>query len=100
MKSKEEIEIEFSRAMVQAQELEDVATAMLVLANDLNGNEITKFERSWKGSSADALSLKWRHLIQDMIDTAQGIEQISRSIRTTADLIYKAEKAAVMMAYY
>ena len=100
MKTKEEIEIEFSKAMTQAQDLEDVATAMLILANDLNVKEMARLEKSWKGNNGDALTMRWRKLIKDMMDTAQNIEQIAKSIRTTADLIYKAEKAAVMMAYY
>ena len=99
-KSKEAIEIEFSKAMNQAQELADVAKEMAMLANNLNGRELALLEKAWKGSNADAIGIRWRELITDMIDTARDLENISRSIRATADLIYKAEKAAVMMAYY
>lgn len=99
-KSKEAIEIEFSRAMNQAQELADVANEMVMLANNINCREISLLEQSWKGNNGDSIAIKWRELTQEMIDTAQNLENISRSIRSTADLVYKAEKAAVMMAYY
>lgn len=100
MKSKEEIEIEFSKAMTQAQELEDVAAAMMVLANNLSTREMTRLCNSFKGDNAEILLMKWRTLTSDMISSAKSLELIAKSIRTTADLIYKAEKSAIMLSFY
>lgn len=99
-KSKEAIEIEFNRAINQAKEIEEVAKEMVVLASNLNGRDLMLLEQSWKGSNADAIATKWKNLTSDMIDTSRNLENISRSIRATADLVYKAEKAAMIMAYY
>lgn len=52
MKSKEEIEIEFSKAYAQAQSVEDIATTLIGLANSISMTDIAAFEKSWKGENA------------------------------------------------
>lgn len=97
-KTKEEIEIEFAKAYSNAQELEDVAVALTGIASSIISKEIGSLEKGWKGNNATLLSIKSKTLSNDLFDTAQNLLMISKSIRSTADIVYKAEKAAVMMA--
>jgi len=98
LKSKESIEIEFAKAINEAQELENIASALTAVANSLITREIITLEKAWKGSNAMALSMKNRTLSADIFETAQNLYSVSKSIKTTAELVYKAEKSALMMA--
>ena len=99
-KTKEAIEIEFSRAISQADELDSVAASLSQLASSLSYGEMERLKKSWKGGNADMVILKWQELSQDMYDTAQNFMQISSAIRNTAALVYKAEKSAMYLAYF
>lgn len=98
-KTKEAIEIEFSKAMMQAEELDDMAGSLTVLANSLSCEKLERLRNSWKGGNADKMGKSMQELSQDMYDTAQNFVQISSCIRSTANLVYKAEKAALYLAY-
>ena len=98
MKSKETIEIEFAKAISEAQELENVAKSLASIANSIITKETSVLEKAWKGNNAMALSMKGRDLSADIFDVAQNLYSVAKSIRTTADLVYKAEKAAILMA--
>lgn len=98
MKSKEAIEIEFAKAINEAQELENVAKSLTSIANSIITKETVILEKAWKGNNSMALSMKGRDLSTDIFDVAQNLYTVAKSIRTTADLVYKAEKAAILMA--
>lgn len=99
MKTKEEIEIEFSKAYAQAQSIEEVANTLIGLANTISTKDMTYFEKAWKGENAMLLGMKGRDLSERIFGAAQDLVKVSESIRFSADLIYKAEKSAAMLAY-
>lgn len=98
MKSKEAIEIEFAKAINEAQELESIAGSLSSIANSIISKDIVSLEQAWKGNCASALSMKSRNLSSEMLTIAQNLFGVAKSIRTTAELVYKAEKAALFMA--
>lgn len=98
MKSKETIEIEFAKAIGEAQELEDVASALADIGNSIITKDIVMLEKAWKGNNSLALSMKNRTLSEDFFEAAQNLFSVAKSIRKTADLIYRAEKAAIFIA--
>ena len=98
LKSKEEIEIEFAKAYMQAQSIEEVADTLVGLANTINTRDLAAFERSWKGENATILSMKGRDISKEIYETAQDLIRVAVSIKSSAEIIYKAEKAAVLMA--
>lgn len=100
MKSKEEIEIEFSKAYEKAQLIEDIAGTLIGLANTINMTDLAAFEKAWKGENAMLLSMKGRDVSTDIFATAQDLIRVANSIKSSAELIYKAEKAAILLAYH
>lgn len=98
MKSKETIEIEFAKAIGEAQELENVASSLADIGNSIITKDMVMLEKAWKGNNALLLSMKNRTLAEDFFEAAQNLYSVAKSIRKTADLIYRAEKAAIFIA--
>lgn len=98
-RSKEEIEIDFSRAISQAQELEEIAKQLSNIARGHVEGAMAMLEASWKGENANAFEKKGKVITADMFDTADDLIKVARNIRTTADIVYRAEKAAIQICY-
>lgn len=98
-RSKAEIEIDFSRAICQAQELEEIARQLSNIAKAHLESAMELLEASWKGENADVASKKGQILTADMYETADDLIKVAKNIRNTAEIVYKAEKAAVQICY-
>lgn len=98
-RSKEEIEIDFARAISQAQELEEIASQLSEIAQAHVEGAILMLEASWKGENAIAFEEKGKMLTGDMYETADDLIKVAKNIRTTADIVYRAEKAAIQICY-
>lgn len=98
-KSKEQIEIEFSKAINQAQELEDIARELSTIANAHIESAITLLEKSWRGENGTCFCTKGRELTAEMFETADDLIKVARNIRNTANIVYKAEKASLQIIY-
>lgn len=98
-RTKEEIEIDFSRAICQAQELEEIAGQLSMIANAHIENAIKMLESSWKGENANLIEEKGQVIPTDIYETADDLLKVARNIRSTADIVYRAEKAAVQVCY-
>lgn len=98
-RTKEDIEIDFSRAISQAQELEEIARELSIIANAHIEGAMTMLENSWKGDNAVLMTKNGRILTEDMYDTADDLIKVARNIRNTADIVYRAEKAATQIVY-
>ena len=92
------IEIDFAAAYSQAKKLDDVADEMKRLANQQLNSTIGKIGSSWKGESATAYLNKAEIVRDNITQTAQSLASIAASIRSDAQRIYNAEKAALEIA--
>ena len=98
-KTKQEIEIDFSRAMNQAQELECLADDLSRIANNGVGSALLVLKNSWRGDAGKSIELAGKQTNDDIYRTADDLLRVARNIRKTADLVYKAEKAALNICY-
>ncbi len=97
MRTREEIEADFNRAVSQAQELEEIAGELSRIANTHVANALALLEKSWKGENAALFNSKGKLLTEDMFETADDLIQAARNIRSTADVVYRAEKKSVSL---
>lgn len=98
-RSKEDIEIDFARAISQAQELEEIACELSRIATAHVEGALAMLEKNWKGDNAGRFGDKSRVLSTQMLETADDLLKVSRSIKSTADIVYRAEKAAIQICY-
>lgn len=99
MKTKEQIEIDFSRAIGQAQELEEISKELSRVANAHIEGALRMLAECWKGENAAMFAGKSKVLTADMFETADDLIKVASNIRSTADIVYKAEKAAMEICY-
>jgi len=99
VRTKEEIEIDFSRAISQAQELEEIARQLSDISRAHLEGAMAILEASWKGDNANAFCKKEQILTSDMYEAADDLIKVAKNIRNTADIVYRAEKAAVRICY-
>jgi len=94
VRDKREIEIDFSMAIKQAQELEDIAVELARMAREDVDETLLTLKSSFTGDNGDYLNRKTDGIRVNMLDAADDLLKVSRNIRQTADIVYKAEKAA------
>ena len=98
-KTRREIEIDFSRAMNQAQELECLAGDLSRIANNRVESALLVLKNSWRGDAGESMELAGKKTIEEIFSTADDLIKVARTIRKTAELIYKAEKSAIGFVY-
>ena len=92
------IEIDFAAANAQANRLEDLAVKIQDLAEKQLSDTITLLSSGWSGESASAYLQKAEYVKDNITQTAKTLLSIAETIRTDAQRIYDAEKAAVEIA--
>ena len=98
-KTRQQIEIDFSRAMSQAQEIENIADDLSRAANRGAGPALLVLKNSWRGSTGESIELAGSGMNAEIYRTADDLLRIAKSIRSTADIVYRAEKAALSICY-
>ncbi|MCR5688181.1 MAG: hypothetical protein K6G58_09185 [Lachnospiraceae bacterium] len=98
-KSKREIEMDFSRAINQAQELERLADSLSRAANSGVESALLVLKNSWRGDAGGSIELAGKRTTAEIYSTADDLMRIARNIRATADIVYKAEKAAASVCF-
>ena len=98
-KTKNEIEIDFTRAIEQAQELENLAENLSRVANNGVESALLTLKNNWRGDTGESIELAGRRTISEIYGTADDLMQIARNIRSTADIVYKAEKKAADLCF-
>lgn len=98
-KTKREIEMDFSRAMSEAQELEHLADNLSRIANSGIESALLVLKNSWRGDTGGSMEIAGKRTTAEIYSTADDLIKIARNIRRTADLVYKAEKAALNMSF-
>lgn len=99
MKSKCEIEMDFERALAQAQELEEISDELSKIASAHVAEALEMLAKNWQGDNSKSFLRKSGGITTDMIETADDLLKIARNIRTTAGIVYKAESMARQIAY-
>lgn len=99
MKSKYEIEMDFSRAISQAQELEELSRELNTMATEHIRTALRILFSGWQGDSALIYQEKGEALTNDMLDTADDLIRVAKNIKSTANVVYTAEKAALQLGF-
>ena len=97
VKNRQEIEIDFSRAMNQAQEIEELAAHMTQMAMEHTDGTMKLIGSSFMGDNGKLFSQKADFARRDMFDTADDLMSLAKTIRQTADIVYRTEKSAIGM---
>ncbi|MCR5604138.1 MAG: hypothetical protein K6G27_10620 [Lachnospiraceae bacterium] len=93
--TKTEIDIEFKKAMEQADELEELSCTLCNISNIKIERALTLLTRSWKGQNAMDYLKNTKVLKDRLFDSAEILKDTAEMIRRTASVIYTAEMAAV-----
>ena len=97
MKSKKEIEMNFSKALSQAEELETLSKELSQMATDHIRGAIKMLMFSWQGDNSELFVEKGEILSMEMLDTADDLIKVAKSIAATANIVYNAESAAIQL---
>ena len=98
MASRDQIQMDFSRAQSQAGELEQIAESLDRLSNRDFPDTLDDLSRDWKGDNATKYIQKGYQLKESMADTARDLRNAAGSIRSIAQKIYDAEMTALRIA--
>ena len=98
-KTKLEIEMDFTRAIDQAIELEHLADDLSRIANNGVESALLVLKTSWRGDAGESMELAGRRTTTDIYRTADDLMRVAKSIRSTADIIYKADLKAANLIF-
>ena len=98
-KTRQEIEIDFTRAIDQAAELERLAVDLSRIANSGVDPAMIVIKNSWTGSASQSMPYDTRRAMADIYNAADDLLRVAKNIRTTADIVYKAEKKALKLCF-
>ena len=98
-KTRQEIEMEFTRAIDQATELERLAVDLSRIANRGVEPSLLVIRSSWEGGASESISYEGKKAMTDLYRTADNLLRVSRNIRATADIVYRAEKSAMKLCF-
>ena len=98
-KTKQEIEMDFSRAMNQAQELEILANDLSRIANNGLESALLVLKNSWRGDAGGSMELAGKATVSEIYRTADDLLKVANNIRRTADIVYNAEIAATGLSF-
>ncbi len=98
MKSLYAIEMDYQKAIGQANELDQLASQLETQANDNFPEIIRSVSDAWQGDNANKYVGKANKLPGKIKGAATDLRNIASTIRTVAENTYKAEKAAYEIA--
>ncbi len=98
-KTKYEIEMDYLRAMDQAKELDRLAADLSRIANNGIESAFLILKNNWRGDSNESIELAGRNTTAEIYRTAENLANTARSIRSTANIVYRAEKSALNLIY-
>ncbi len=98
-KSKREIEMDFTKAVNQAQELEALADSLSRIANSGVESALLVLKNNWRGDSGGSIEVAGKKTIAEIYSTADDLLRVAHNIRHTADIVYNAEIAARAVNY-
>ncbi|MCR5508496.1 MAG: hypothetical protein K6F34_07405 [Lachnospiraceae bacterium] len=95
MNIKAEIDIEFTRAMDQADELEELSGVICGIGSSKIDQALSLLAQSWRGDNAREYVNRVNMLKDRIYGCAEVLKETSELIRHTAERIYAAEMAAI-----
>ena len=98
-KTKQEIEMDFTRAMNQAQELEILAHDLSRIANNGVESALLVLKNSWRGDAGGSMEVAGKETVSEIYRTADDLLKVANNIRRTADIVYNAEIAATGLCF-
>lgn len=98
MSIKTKIDIEFKRAIEQADELDELSGRLCAIGSIRMDEALTLLNRSYKGQNALRYMDKANRFRERVYDSAEILKGTASMIRMTATLIYEAEMAALGIA--
>ena len=98
-KTRQQIEMDFSRAISQAQALEHLADDLSRIANSGVESAFLVLKNSWRGDAGGSMEPAGKEAINEIYRTADNLMRVARNIRSTADIVYKAEKKAADLCF-
>lgn len=98
MKSEAAIRFNFNKAVNQANQLSDLAVQLKQLANNNLDQTMVTVSHSWSGDSASLFLGKCGKAKEDILKTANQLEQTASAIKRAAQKVKQAEEAARQIA--
>ncbi len=95
MSIKTKIDIEFKRAIEQADELDELSGRLCLIGSVRIDEALQLLNKSFKGQNASDYTDKALHLKDSVYESAEILKVTASMIRMTASLIYEAEMAAL-----
>ena len=95
MSIKAEIDIEFKRAIEQADELDELSGRICNIGSTKMDETLALITRSWKGQNSMDYINRAGALKDRLFESAEILKGTAGLIRNTAQLIYAAEMAAI-----
>ena len=95
MTRKDRIEIDFARAISQAQELEDISGELSMMAKNHVADALKMLSICWSGDNAAEFLKRGETIVPDLYETAEELVHTAKNIRYTAEIIYRAELNAI-----
>lgn len=90
-RTKREIEIDFNRAVNQAQEIEDMAKELGSIANSNMDDSMIVLKKCFLGSTGNAVANIGEEIGLGLLRAADDLLNVARNIRQTSKIIYNAE---------
>ena len=91
--------MDFAKAIDQADELEHLAEDLSRIANNGVESALLVLMNSWRGDASRSTELAGKRTTADIYRTADDLIRVARNIRSTADIVYKAEIKAVNLCF-
>ena len=98
IKTTEQIELDYTKAMSQANELESIAEDLNSLANVDMSASLGTIKTAWSGENGDLFSSKAGSLQSQIAANARAVNKIAANIRKTAKSIRDADLKALAIA--
>lgn len=98
MKSAAQIRMDFRAAMNKADELDELARRMKIIAVRDYSDAMYRLSAAWTGEAASAYQTKGNQLKEKMIQDASELSRIASVIRRVAKRLYDTEMEACMLA--
>ena len=92
------IEMNFSRAKRQAEQLEEAASRLEKIASGSIDEALGTVSGNWEGENADQYLRKAQTIRDKLLTTSGDIKGTAQTVRTIAETIYKAEMTALELA--
>lgn len=97
MSERDRIEIDFARAVRKAEELEQFAEHLLTLTRNGLNPALEMVAAGWSGDNAELFLKKCAGMEPNLLKISDELFKVAGNVRLTADIIYRAEKAALQL---